>query len=1116
MTLQFWGFESEPYFALPMRYLGYLVLFLAASVTIWILYRGYRKRGTAWGQMPRWYSPTLVTLLVSAPLLAQTFLVRVPFRQAIFIPGVPLEPAAPVFGLSAALPWMLAAGMFGVWEATLVALVGGLARAGWGTQHLLTPFLMALEAAFVAWLLHRDYEELPGRLARSPAFSGLVGGALFGFAAGLELFCYSGGGVFDGLDYAAGMLGPVLLAALVESGFPGALGESLRWLAPGTWYKPERLVVGPYNRSLVARLVTVFLILGIVSGGVLLYGDWVLAQRSARELVEREMIQSARQLGESVPYFVQAGRMLSEEAALNLSGPLSQRTISAAHLQKQLRLTAFFAEYALFDVDLALIAIYPDIGRLQDEQGQELTSALEGAKNGVPGEVVLQPRFTGSPAELVFITPVFSADGDEDVAGVLASSSRLTPNPLLQPALSSLESLGVKEAYLTDETGMVLLQLGEREPGLGMGEEILDEPGVQLDTAPDGSRRLRYTHHVDGYPWFVIVATPFQTVQRQAFEIASRLFGVVVLVGGLLLFAVYAFSRRLTEPLRSMSSMARSIARGHLSQPIPVSGQDEIGQLSSSFERMRQSLKARLEELEILLDVSNQIAASFDMGTVLPHILEGVRSVNGATLVRLVFTSDQDEELFQESVRQAGVDPGGWSSLDQQVLELCRERGRFSLENPSRAKAVLDLSNLQDPIEALSALPIQHQEEFVGVLWLGHRSPRTLSPDDLNLLTILAGQLGVAIANSRLYQRAQQERTRLTAVLDVTPDAVIVIDRQDRIVLVNPAAERLLGWSSDEVAGQPAEAWIEHVPLRRFLLQSAQGGVRTAELEMDVEKVVFASVSDIDIGEAEPSGRVCVLWDVSHYKKLDALKTEFVSTVSHDLRAPLTLMRGYATMLNMVGDVNQQQRAYIDKMQTSLEQMGRLIDNLLDLSRIEAGMGLNLERVHVGNVAAEVVQTYQPRAQNKRLRLELTVEEDLKPIEADETLLRQAIGNLVDNGIRFTPAGGRVDVEVTSEGDRLSVSVVDTGLGIAPMDQARLFEKFFHGHDQEDAQEKGLGLGLAIVKSIVDQHNGQVHVDSRLGEGSTFVLEIPLRQVRRPAQRTRPSSSFPDLDDEQA
>jgi PAS domain S-box-containing protein len=1100
MTVHLWGFEGAPYFALPMRLFGVLMLALSASITGYVLAAGYRERLSFWRRTTGWRLWLFLALVMLSPLLAQTFLVRIPLRPGIFIPGVPLEPSPPTFALFGALPWVLAAGVFGIWEATLLGLLAGLARGGWGTQHLLTPCLMAVEAALVSWLLRRDYEEMLGRLARSPAFSSLVGGALFGLFMTLERFSYSGGSVFDGLDFAGTMLWPAMLASLVESGFPGALGESVRWVVPEVWYKPARLVVGPYNRSLAARLVTVFLLLGVASGGVLLYGDWALAQRSARELIERELIRSASQFGQSIPYFIQTGRMLSQETALELSVPIHIDELSIESLQAQLRATAFFSEVSVFDLDSNVLAAYPQNGGLQEVLPQDLLAALHAAREGVSEEVVLPPRTVGSPAEIIFVTPIEDPETGEGIA-LLAATSRLTVNPLIKPALAAWEASNVGEAYLTDEEGMVLLRVGEGELGAVFEPDALDVEGVRLDVAPDGSRRLLYAHPVAGYRWFVIVATPYRTVQRQAFEIASRLFGVVVLVGGLLILAVYAISRRLTQPLRTMSSIARSIARGHLAQPVPSAGRDEIGLLSSSFERMRRSLKARLEELELLLNVSNQVAASFDLETVLPPILEGARSVNGATLVRLVLEGEQDEPLTPEQSLQAGVDPGEWSSLDRQVLALCEERGRFTLENPSRAKAVLDMEKVTEPVEALTALPIRHQEDFVGVLWMGHRSPRSISPDDLNLLTILAGQLGVAVANGRLYQRVQRERKRLTAVLDVTPDAVIVFDRQWRIVLVNPTAERLLNWSKQDAEGKVAEEWIRNTALRRFLLQQGESSVRTAEVELGGDQVVFATVSEIYTGETEPYGRVCVLWDVSHYKKLDALKTEFVSTVSHDLRAPLTLMRGYATMLNMVGDVNEQQRSYLDKILASLERMGRLIDNLLDLGRIEAGMGLNLETVHLDEVVQEVVQAYQARAQNKQLSLELRLPEGMNPIEADGALLQQAVGNLVDNAIKFTPSGGRVNVDLRKTEAHIQVRVADTGVGIATMDQARLFEKFYQGQEGEGAQEKGLGLGLAIVKSIAEQHNGRVHVESRLGEGSTFTLEIPVRQENRSTWR---------------
>ncbi len=225
------------------------------------------------------------------------------------------------------------------------------------------------------------------------------------------------------------------------------------------------------------------------------------------------------------------------------------------------------------------------------------------------------------------------------------------------------------------------------------------------------------------------------------------------------------------------------------------------------------------------------------------------------------------------------------------------------------------------------------------------------------------------------------------------------------------------------------------------------------------------------------------------------LKSEFVSTVSHDLRAPLTLMHGYATMLSMVGDLSDKQGEFVQKILSSVEVMSKLVDNVLDLGRIEAGVGLSVESVRVETVVRDVVGSYRPQAANKQITLEVDLREGMEPIEADPTLLRQAVANLVDNALKYTPAGGRVGVRAVQKDGQQLICGEDSGLGIAPADQARMFEKFYRARKREALREKGSGLGLAIVKSIAEQHGGRVSVESRLGAGSTFTLELPLRQA---------------------
>jgi two-component system phosphate regulon sensor histidine kinase PhoR len=221
--------------------------------------------------------------------------------------------------------------------------------------------------------------------------------------------------------------------------------------------------------------------------------------------------------------------------------------------------------------------------------------------------------------------------------------------------------------------------------------------------------------------------------------------------------------------------------------------------------------------------------------------------------------------------------------------------------------------------------------------------------------------------------------------------------------------------------------------------------------------------------------------------------------VSHDLRAPLTLMRGYATMLQMVGDLNDQQKLYVEKIVTGVENMSRLVSNLLDLGRIEAGIGLQIERVAGEGLVETVLNSLQPLIKQKSIQIKQVISSDMlnQPkifIEADHALLQQAVYNLVENAIKYTKVGGVVDVRLNIHGERAVFEIRDNGIGIAPLDLPHLFEKFYRSGRREAYSERGTGLGLAIVKSIAERHSGRVWVESQLGKGSTFYLDLPLKQ----------------------
>lgn len=1092
MSIDLWTSGEKAIFGLPLRAFGFALLALEAVLLIFWIIQTLRQTHVILQvrEVRSW--PLFLALLAAASILSIFVVVRFPI-QAVVAPGVPQAAQRPLFTVFGGLPWMLAAGFLGIWPAFMVGFVGGVLRGGFETLSVLTPLHFAAQGVVVAWLLRRSYLEWPGKVFRYPLTAGILGGLVFGMLRSLEYYANSGGTFYDGLDYTLASFGSTLLAAMLEGGIAGIIAVYVQRRYRQEWFTPKNLSVGPYNRSLAARLLAVFFGLGVVSSTILVYGDWLLAQSSARDLFEREMQHTASQAGDAIPYFIQSGRAISLQIAQDLAPDLEGESFSAVHLEEPLRTYAFFRQLAVYGPDFELRAIFPLEGLLTDRLPTELAARMDSVLSGIPQETVLKSVQSGSSPQMAFLSPIFTnAAPENQPLGLLIGITELNTNPYLLPVIQNLTSGAGGEAFVVDAEGDILLhqdptQLLRRFEG---DQEIIGE--VALDKAPDGSRRLSFQLPVQGYSWHVIVLTPMELVRQLGVRIAANLFGVVVGVGALLLLAVYLISRRLTQPLRLMANAAQSIARGDLDHNVGGTGEDEMGRLAASFEQMRMGLKARIREMTLLLSSSQELATSFELSVALPSILKGVRDITKADYARIVLQDHQVPDGRYES----GNDPGNWKSLDEQIVELGKERGAFQLENPTRARAILDFTEIVEPIETISVYPLESEGSFLGVFWLGHVHPRVYDPDEVRLLSILAAQLGVAIANTRLFHRAERERNRLAAVLEATPDAVILIDHNKRISVANPASEIVLHGRPEDAIGKLAQEWLAFKELNDLVFHT-EGTHRSTEIEVDQGHVLFASVSDIQPEVGPSPGQVCVLWDITHYKELDVLKTEFVSSVSEDLRAPLKLMRGYATMLTMVGETNTQQEEFVQKILGSVDQMSSLIDNLLDIGRIEAGVGLKLMLADAQDLVEEIIEFASPQASHKQITLSAEYAKGLAEIMIDKTLFRKAISNLIDNAIKFTPAGGSVTVEVTQSDGSQTITVRDTGPGIAPTDQARLFEKFFRAQSKDTQSSEGSGLGLAIVKSIVDQHNGKVNVESKLGEGSAFSIEVPIRQKDR-------------------
>jgi PAS domain S-box-containing protein len=748
---------------------------------------------------------------------------------------------------------------------------------------------------------------------------------------------------------------------------------------------------------------------------------------------------------------------------------------------------------------------------LTDEELAQLARVLT---DGAPLRTGVH-RDANGESMIAFIQPILDSPTGVSAApqGALIGRAHLAISPRLDVIRSSLAGtsdrslagtpdLGV--GYLIDENGRIVLhpdasrQLTQwvfdpEQPPLpipsGSGHAYLDH-------FPDNTRRFIFVQEASGTPWTVAIELPYGTILGTAAQIAAPLVVMlgVIMIGALVLLPL--ISRRITQPLGGLAQAAGRIAQGELDRPVSDMGEDEVGQLGMAFERMRLSLKARVDDLSLLLQVSESVATSLDLERGIPPILDAAMQVatrqTPAALARVARLIALDEKGQPARVVARGDGPPGVTPLDAALVAVTvRDDRPLPIENVARSRGAVDPNLVGPGVRSIIALPLRRTNRALGVMWLGYAEPRQFAESEVDLLMTLTGQAAVFLENVGLFEAAEGGRQRLQAVLSSTNDAVLVTDRENRILLCNPAAEIAFSLAPGEGVGAPVGDVIRDEIVVDLLTERGDPGVRTAEVMMSDGRTLYGSASSIAAGDGLRIGRVAVLRDITHLKELDSLKSEFVATVSHDLRSPLTYMRGYVTMVPMVGQVTTKQQDYLDKIVGGIDQMTALIDDLLDLGRIEAGVGIVRETASLADLAREAVDAMQGHAAVRRMALELDAPSACT-LQGDKRLLKHAITNLIDNAIKYTPAGGWVKVGVEERDGYAVVRVTDNGIGIALADQPRLFEKFYRIKRRDTIDIKGTGLGLAIVKSIAEWHNGRVWVESQLGQGSTFYIGLPI------------------------
>lgn len=479
------------------------------------------------------------------------------------------------------------------------------------------------------------------------------------------------------------------------------------------------------------------------------------------------------------------------------------------------------------------------------------------------------------------------------------------------------------------------------------------------------------------------------------------------------------------------------------------------------------------------LDTSNQIFQSF-------LIIMAIAAILAVVLSNLATKKGK----LKEGLKGAGE--------ENLPLSLAQQLQKLPLPSQEKLEATKSIVQLFDQ-ELQKQLNIKNQE-------LNEKFTKVIEEKDKAVQAVEVQYKTVSekyeAANKHL-RKLGSEKKQTEEIVRSMAEGVIMVNDKGEVLLMNPAAEKLLGVNKGEKVGKSILSDLKE----EQLVTLAQGSVGKEEREIILQsrndatkKVLKASNAIIESEDGKTMGFVSVLSDVTKQKELDELKASFIASVSHELRTPLHSVRESLSLLldKVGGSLNPQQEKLLTIASNNIERLSRLINDVLDLSKIEAKqLRLRVSTFRINDLITNTIDTFDAWAKSKQVVIESKLPEPID-VDADQDRISQVLTNLIGNALKFTPIGGKITVEAKKKAGAtplIEISVQDTGPGVAKKDFERIFEKFVQLNTPQLQGISGTGLGLAITKEIVLLHGGRIWVESELGKGSRFIFEILQKNI---------------------
>ncbi len=545
-----------------------------------------------------------------------------------------------------------------------------------------------------------------------------------------------------------------------------------------------------------------------------------------------------------------------------------------------------------------------------------------------------------------------------------------------------------------------------------------------------------------------------------------------------------------------------------------VEQQIALAQKTEVLQRTATDLGDRVLELRALQEVAKALATTLRTEETLRVIVERLRGITGSSHCAVAL-ADLDAGALDGVLATEGA-----ASSQPFRLSLRDETPTLAALRGGRVVRVGQGEAIETPLHRLwgaaayTITPLVSRGLPIGALYLAEVIPA--SPDSQvaseaqeqvhteQLLASFAYFAATAVENAQLYQDAWEKRRELEAVLAGIGDGVVVVDPELHLILMNPVARHILQVEEEPPAGVPLRPYLSapaFVDLLSDTLQSQKELIRELSLgggeTGGVLRTFGALASPVLNADGQVGGVVVVLRDITAQKELERMKSNFLSVVSHELRTPLHSIRGFVEIILMgkTGPVTELQEDFLRTVRSQTIVLQRMIDDLLEFSRMEAGrVKVTVSEVSLPALANAVASKLVPLAEEGGLTLSSDVPAELPEIDGDHVRLEQVLTNLVENAIKFTPSGGHIHISGRRSGDRVRLTVADTGIGIPAEEQEKIFDRFYQVDSSERRAYRGTGLGLSICKHIVERHQGRIWVESdgNTGHGSRFHVELPI------------------------